>query len=94
MTSQTSPVLANASGNKIKCCGTASDGVVTERPMKARIFVRRTARTSVGVLYKGRGPKGKGVCIGAFSIEELLALEVAAKVARAELTRLLGLSAG
>lgn len=72
---------------QFRCKGTTLDGTeITRGAMKARLY-----RNGVVVFFKGRGPDGrKGSFVGVFnSAEELAALELAARMARDELQKLL-----
>lgn len=77
-------VSMNTRREKLRCQGTTADGVKTKFPMKAVVFARDNPSGSVAVLYR----PGTGDEIGAFSIELLVTLEVAARQARQALTRL------
>lgn len=71
---------------QFRCKGTTPDGTkVTRGAMKARLY-----RNGVVVFFKGRGQDGrKGSFVGIFnSVEELVALELAARMARVELEKL------
>lgn len=83
---------------QLRCNGETPDGVqVTKEAMKARVFRRKGASLrAVVVLYKGRGHGGaKGALAGVYyGIEELAALELAARMSRIALIDLLSQSAG
>ena len=67
----------------IRCRGMTSAHRPIQAPMKAVLFARKDTALNVAVLYTGSGRK-----IGTFTIDELDALRVAARVARIKLSSL------
>lgn len=70
---------------KIVCAGKTRDGVRIADPMRATLIVRQNPQGCVALLYK---PRSRAL-LGAFTLADLIALEVAVPKARLELYQLM-----
>lgn len=70
---------------KIACKGMTQDEVRVESPVRATLIVRQNPQGCVALLYR---PRSRAL-IGAFTLEDLIALEVAVPRVRRELYTLI-----